>query len=316
MKAREFDHAFAIGTSDGIYDTGGKKLCELSGSISAGVAAHDEITLIVDDHEVWRLTKGEGARIATSDLTINCIAEVGGDLYVGTEKARLARIVDGDIEFIESFDLISGRSEWNTPWGGPPDVRSLAVSSSGDIYADIHVGWIVRSSDGGATWVECRNGLEKDVHQVVAHPDRHQTVLAATARGFYISDDSGNSFVRKTEPMAYYYQRACSCFPGTETVLVSTSTGPHGNAGAKLYRSENFGSEWHEVVRLPEEIRNNIDTFHLCVTAEGRALVCADKLLFASDDYGESFEQIEFNAGTIKALIEAPSSTFETGSET
>lgn len=304
MKTEALAQSFAIGTTDGVFTPEGKKLYNMSRPISAAVATRDEIAFVVDDREVWRIEKGEGRRIAMGDSRINCIAAAAGELIVGTERARVARVVGGKIEYLENFDRLDGRSEWNTPWGGPPDVRSLAISSSQNIYVDIHVGWIVRSSDRGATWTECRNGLEKDVHQVATHPDRDETVLAATATGFYISNDSGENFVRGTEPMAYYYQRACACFPGSETVLVSTSRGPHGDAGAKLYRTTDLGSTWNEVIGLPSEIRNNIDTFHLCTTADGRVLVCADNVLYASDDYGESFERIEFDAGTIRVLID------------
>ena len=168
---------------------------------------------------------------------MNCLASLDSTLFLGAAGARVALLKGGSIEFSEGFDRLTGRSAWNTPWGGPPDVRSLAGSNAGEIFANIHVGWIAKSSDLGANWIECIDGLEKDVHQVVVHPDRSETVLAATATGFYLSEDSGGLFERKPDPMPYHYQRAVACIPGSDTFLVSTSRGPHGNANARLYRT-------------------------------------------------------------------------------
>ena len=193
---------------------------------------------------------------------------------------------------VAAFDRIPERSEWSTPWGGPPDVRSLAVSPGGAIYADIHVGWIVRSTDGGTNWSPCRNGLEKDVHQVATHPNDLQTVFASTARGFYISHDSGDTFARKSEPMPYYYGRACTVFPDSEVYLVSTSKGPHGDCAAKLFRSVDGGDTWAEVEGLPDEIHNNIDTYQLACSEDGRAVaVVRGTDLYSSINFGRTFEK-------------------------
>ena len=66
-------------------------------------------------------------------------------------------------------DALECRQSWYTPWGGPPAVRSLA--HSGDwVFADIHVGSIMRSPDRGATWEPVTPDLHADVHQVATAP--------------------------------------------------------------------------------------------------------------------------------------------------
>ena len=57
------------------------------------------------------------------------------------------------------------------------------ASADGTIYANIHVGWIVRSRDGGETWENLQEGLEMDVHQVSTHPSDPEIVFAATRKG-------------------------------------------------------------------------------------------------------------------------------------
>ena len=168
-----------------------------------------------------------------------------------------------------------------------PDVRSLAVSADGTIYANIHVGWVVRSRDGGKTWENLREGLEMDVHQVATHPSDPATVFAATARGFYLSRDHGDTFTHQRSGMPYYYQRACACFPESDVYLVSTSRGPHSRVDAQLYRSDDAGENWALVTGLPEQIGENIDTFQIITVGGANALVVVDDtILYQTDDCG------------------------------
>ena len=86
---------------------------------------------------------------------VECIALLSEEplqVLLGTEPPHVY-CLNGDepAHRIESFDALECRQSWYTPWGGPPAVRSLA--HSGDwVFADIHVGSIMRSPDRGATW--------------------------------------------------------------------------------------------------------------------------------------------------------------------
>lgn len=74
-------------------------------------------------------------------------------MLVGTAEAKLAWLKKDQLEFIDTFKDVAKADEWYTPWDGPPDTRSLAISNDQKaLYADIHVGWINYSYDGGATW--------------------------------------------------------------------------------------------------------------------------------------------------------------------
>lgn len=163
--------------------------------VMAGQAHEGRVAVIVKGQQIWVRERGTWVLWAESDLNLNCLAWTpDGRLLVGTARARLAWVERHGLSFIGSFDAVEGRKDWNTPWGGPPDVRSLAVATDETLYANIHVGWIVRSRDGGKTWKNLRRGLDKDVHMVAARPREPNIVFCATARGFHYSDDHGDTF--------------------------------------------------------------------------------------------------------------------------
>ena len=140
------------------------------------------------------------------------------------------------------------------------------------------------------------------MHQVAIH--HPNTVIAATAQGFHLSDDYGESFQRLSEPMPYYYQRACASFPESDIVLCTTSRGPHGQADALLFRSEDRGATWKPVSDLPREIAANLDTFQLVAEASGRAwLVVDNHNLWKSEDYGKSWSDQFNTTHRIDALL-------------
>ena len=264
-------------------------------SVIAGDTSQDRLSVIVNDHEVWTYISDAWNQQVSTEVILNCVCWTPDNrLLVGTECARLAWVADGELDFIDGFDTVPERQLWKTPWGGPPDVRSLAVSTDGTIYANIHVGWIVRSRDDGKTWENLQEGLEMDVHQVSTHPSDPAIVFAATARGFYLSRDYGDTFMHQRGDMPYYYQRACACFPESDVYLVSTSRGPHSRADAQLYRSDDAGENWALVSGLPEQIGENIDTFQIITVSVAKALVVVDDTaLYQTDDLGRNWQKID-----------------------
>ncbi|MFP6722353.1 MAG: hypothetical protein VCF25_19070 [Candidatus Poribacteria bacterium] len=287
-------------SAEGILDQSGKLIPETpfgESSIIVGDVGQDCLAVIVDNHDVWTFVSQTWQQATSANIALNCLCWTAGNrLLVGTESARLAWIANEDLHFIDGFDSIAERKFWKTPWGGPPDVRSLAVSTDGTIYANIHVGWIAHSRDEGGTWQASREGLEMDVHQVATHPSSPNEVFAATANGFYLSGDYGQTFTRQGNGMSYYYQRACACFADQDIYLVSTSRGPHGQAGALLYRSGNAGRDWVLAKGLPKNIDKNIDTFQIIIVDGAHALVIIeDTILYETRDWGVIWNKVGDN---------------------
>ncbi len=270
--------------------------------VVAGVSRKD-IGVIVDEHEVWIRSGTRWTEAAASDDALHSIERTkDGRFLVGTERARIAWVEGGRLAYIESFDAVPERHLWDTPYGAPPELRSLAVSTDGTIYANVHVGWIVRSRDGGTSWTSVRRGLNRDVHMVAAHPTNPATVFAATADGFHISHDHGDSFHRRAEGMKYYYQRAVACFPGRDVYLASTAR-HNGGSDALLFRSMDEGEHWVQVKGLPR-VDRNINTWQVATFPDGRALaVVRDTDLYASEDWGVSWTKVREGLPTVNAIL-------------
>jgi hypothetical protein len=150
-----------------------------------------------------RAPSGDWTTVATSEFELSCCVAVGERIYVGTDDARVLRLSDRSrvLEPIEAFGNVPGRNNWfagsaivNGQRIGPPlGVRSLAVNSSGNIlFANVHVGGIPRSVDGGRSWQPTID-INSDVHEVYAHPARPEIVVAAAAVGLSSVETPGQA---------------------------------------------------------------------------------------------------------------------------
>lgn len=213
------------------------------------------------------------------DARANCLAQLAGRIFIGAEDARMWVMPSegGDAERIESFDAVPTRDEWDTPWGGPPDVRSLAIIAGEEpaIYADIHVGWIVRSLDLGKTWTQLRDSLHRDVHRVNSHRAEPDRVYAATAQGCFISEDRGESWEQHLAPFEPRNYQRCVMpdFGDPDLILCTASLGPHpeGETGceAMVFRTPDRGGTWERAHEgLPEHFYHNINTHMLAASVQ------------------------------------------------
>jgi hypothetical protein len=227
-----------------------------------------------------------------------CVSSGPAGRFVGLTEARLAMLEDGGVAPVGAFDGVEGRSDWHTPWGGPPDVRSIAQDAEG-VYVNVHVGGIPVSRDHGRTWVPTID-IDADVHQVVAGPEPG-TVLAACARGLAVSADGGRSWALRTEGLHATYARAVTV--AEDRVLLSASTGPRGNRAA-VYRQPLDGSGPFERCAggLPEWFGSNVDTF--CLVASGRSVVLGtdEGLVYRSEDHGSTWERVAADLPPVRCL--------------
>jgi photosystem II stability/assembly factor-like uncharacterized protein len=266
------------------------------------------VAALVDSTAVMAREVGSWNEVATV-RDARCIGSFDGDVLVGTAGAHLVRARTGAVEPVEGFDEAPTRSEWYTPWGGPADVRSLTVSADGTLLVNVHVGGIMRSTDGGETWKPTID-LHCDVHQVLAHPTRRGLVVAAAAVGLCRSDDDGATWEVVDAGLTATYALAVA-FAG-DTLLISASSGPGGSRSAIYGRPIDAPADTsfrHSRDGLPAWLAGNIDTFCLVGDHAGVFVAFGDRAggVFVSEDAGESWEAAQSGLAPVVALTLAPS---------
>ena len=277
-----------VGTREGSVVVGDPGPPDLEGDVTALARGDGGLWALTGGARILQLEAGGWRETAASpDASLTCLLPVGGRVYLGAAEARLLRWGGSAPEPVESFDDAPTRETWYTPWGGPPDVRSLSADGAGTLYVNVHVGGILRSDDDGESWVPTID-VDADVHQVMAHPREARTVLAATARGLAVSRDAGASWTFHTEGLHAPYCRAVAV--GDRGVLVSASVGPFGGRAA-VYRFAD-GSFEQCTEGLPDWFGDNINTH--CLSAGGRraAFGTSEGHVYASDDGGHTWERV------------------------
>jgi hypothetical protein len=238
-----------------------------------------------------------------------CLLEAGEQLYVGTAEARLygGPSATGELAIVESFDQIDTRDEWYTPWGAPPDTRSLAVTAGGALLVNVHVGgvWRHAGSDAGPSgdsqsWTEVVK-VDADTHQVVADATR-DVAVAAAAVGFGRSLDGGTTWDWTAEGLHGSYCRAVAI--AGDTVLLSASTGPGSGRGAVYRRALHSDGPFEKShTGLPEWFPFNVNTGQLTAAGDEVVLGTDDGRVFRSPDAGSTWEPVAEGLPVIRFVV-------------
>jgi hypothetical protein len=301
-----------VGTKVGLF------LVDLQRGGAAGAREEQKervTALAVRDSDVWAAFDGAALHHRDPDgswsplpwvderFSMTCLLPTRSGVWVGTAGAHLLRLEGERPATLESFEQIEGRADWYTPWGGPPDTRSLSADGAGAVYVNVHVGGILRSTDGGGTWQQTID-IHSDVHEVVAGP-ADGMVLAATALGMAASRDRGETWEFIDRGLHATYSRAVAVVG--ESVFLSASEGPGGRRSA-VYRAPLAldGPFVRCTDGLPEWFGSNIDTG--CVVAAGDMVVVgtAGGSVFGSADQGERWEEIAGGLPPVTCLAYGP----------
>lgn len=239
---------------------------------------------------VWRT-------IAVSESELSSIVTVSGVIYVGTDDAEILRLgASGNLERVPGFARVPGRDTWYAGTAlidgkllGPPlGVRSMAATCNGAaLLANVHVGGIPRSADGGATWHPTIN-IDEDVHEVRAHETHPDIVIAAAATGLCVSRDGGETWSIQREGLHAAYCSAVA-FAGSDVVVAASEH--HFAAQGGIYRRPLDGSGPLLPVGggLPKWLDGIVDT--ACIATHASTLALADRggTLYLSEDTGRTW---------------------------
>jgi hypothetical protein len=274
-----------VGTADGLLDLA------LDGTVERRTLDGTDVTAVSGDWAVanhWVMSLDTGAAVELPDALVpRCVVALdGGGALVGTTDARIVEVGRAQGPARDGlFDAIPTREGWSTPWGGPPDTRSLSLGA-GSVFAGVHVGGVWRRDAAG--WIEVVPA-EADDHQVACAGD---TVAVAAAIGVGQSDDGGDTWHWTHEGLHAPYCRAVALAEGW--LLASASTGPATSEGA-VYRRP-LGEPDAPLTRcaggLPESFPHNVNTFELVAAGSLVAVGTPTGGLHLSEDAGATWRTI------------------------
>ncbi len=231
---------------------------------------------------------------------ILCAVDAPGGIIVGTEGAHLVRLGQGRLDQLEGFDQVIGRADWYTPWGAPPEVRSLACTPDNVLLANVHVGGIARSADGGRTWAPTVD-IHDDVHQVRSVWGRADFVVAAAAVGLLVSNDAGLTWSAQARGLHATYCRAVAV--PDQAILVSASEGPRGKQSA-IYRTNIHATERFD--RVTDWIDGNVDSHALDGSGAHAAFGTPKGDVYESTDAGATWTLTHNGLAPVTSLSLVP----------
>jgi hypothetical protein len=285
---------------NGLFNVTGKTVHQELGNQSVRSLVGDGrggVLAIVGGHSLCRRSSdGEWTALAKSELELSCCVPIGDVVFVGTDDARILRVdPDGALQCLTGFDAVAGRDKWyagsaivdGKRMGPPLGIRSMAATCDGGVLlANVHVGGIPRSTDGGLTWRPTID-IDSDVHQVCAHPTRPDIVIAA-AVGLCISRDAGATWTIEQEGLHAHHCSAVAF--GRNDIFVSASTDPFAAQGA-VYRRAIDGNGPLQPLGggMPKWINGKADTDCIATRDSIIAVVDWSGHLYVSHDDGASW---------------------------
>jgi hypothetical protein len=292
-----------VGTADGLFTLNGATERQVEGhSVTAlghGWAIFDGEIVVHETDDGWR--QAMTVRSPERSLGIHgALLARFDDAIVGWGSSLTRVPKQGRFEPIPGFETVPGREDWHAVGSRQPYVRSLTATAGGVLLANVHVGGIPRSADDGATWQPTID-VDADVHQVHAHPQRPELVLAAAAVGLCRSDDAGETWSVLTDGLHASYCRAVAT--AGDVMFVSASTGPFADQAA-LYRRAIDGDGPLERCTdgLPEWQPHNIDT--ACIDTDGTRVAFggADGVVYSSEDAGRTWHVLADGLPPVSAV--------------
>jgi photosystem II stability/assembly factor-like uncharacterized protein len=170
----------------------------------------------------------------------------------GTEPARVYRSTDGGQGWAEldGITRIPGHEQWYLPYSPRAGAARNAYVSGDRLLVAVEVGGLLRSDDGGGTWVCEPVAGDEDVHHVTGHPDDRDLVYVSlgtaslTRRGgqhggIARSRDGGRTW----EKIETDYTRAAIVPPARRDLLLA-GPAPRVGRGGRIVVSSDGGDTW------------------------------------------------------------------------
>ena len=233
-----------------------------------------------------------------------------GTVYAGTEPSAVYRSPDAGETWLECPGLTALPS--SSQWSFPPRPETHHVrwiepdlTDPRRLYVAIEAGALIRSPDGGQTWVDRTPTGPIDTHQLAVHPSRPERLCSAAGDGYFESNDRGDTWEKHESGLAHRYVWSIAIDAGdANNVLISSAASPrhsHGGTGETyIYRRVN-GRHWKRVKGgLPSGEGRRTAVLAADPSQAGHIYAAWGDDMFASEDGGHHWTA--FNLFTEKPI--------------
>ena len=164
-----------------------------------------------DNCQTWERTS---LNVSGSNITSVAVSpvEVGKEgfnrLFVGMEPSVIFSSNDGGQtwEKINGFNKLPSSSSWSfppRPWTHHVRWIEPDVNKKEYVFVAIEAGALIKSFDGGQTWIDKVENSPYDTHALITHKKAPKRLYSAAGDGYFESQDYGNSWKKYGEGLGH-----------------------------------------------------------------------------------------------------------------
>jgi photosystem II stability/assembly factor-like uncharacterized protein len=238
--------------------------------------------------------------------------------YAGTEPSNLYRSEDGGKtwQLLPELRRLPSEPRWSfppRPWTHHVSTIALHPTDPDSLLVGIELGGVMRSLDGGRTWIDHNPQAHSDAHQLLTHPLAPERVYEAAGQGIAVSPDRGQSWRRLDDGLDRHYAWATAADPADPDLwYVSVSRSPyaaHGRGDGQSHLLRSRGNRWEAIDHWGDKAPLRRMPYALAALPEqpGRLVVgLRGGSMLVTGDAGETWSPLEPGLPDVIALAAAP----------
>lgn len=227
-------------------------------------------------------------------------------LYVGTEPSIIFLSSDGGQtwERLDELNKLKSSSTWSfppRPWTNHVRWIEPDKNKEGYIFVAIEAGALIKSLDGGKTWIDRVKYSPYDTHELRTHMKAPQRLYSAAGDGYFESDDYGQSWKKFDEGLYHHTYLASLALNSSDprNMIVSAASNA-GRAHSRedpdsfVYRRTSDEEEWELVTSgLPNSKGTIISILESNPTSGNEFYCLNNRGIYSSKDSGSSWDMLE-----------------------
>ena len=238
-------------------------------------------------------------------------------VYAGTEPSNLYRSEDGgrSWQLLPALRDLPSAASWSfppRPWTHHVRTIALHPTDPGWIAVGIELGGVMRSRDGGKTWIDHNPQAHSDAHQLLTHPLAPERLYEAAGQGIARSDDRGDTWKRLGQGLDRHYAWTEAIDPADPNLwYVAVSRGPwaaHGGGDGEARLLRTRGNGWEAVNGWGDSAGLRRMPYALVTLPDqpGRLLVgLRGGTLLITDDAGETWSRLGVSLPDVIDMVAA-----------